>query len=253
MNENGQRIHNSREIICNCHTYGMDQIAGERTRQEDDRCYCGCERRPNARPNVGPRGGGNIIIPKNWPPEIREILDTLDPEQRAKIVDFINLSWQAGFFDGEGSLLMHRANIPIVVSQDIECLQEYLNRHKGHISLQSKAGTPTYRNINGKKIIVSKTTRDTHQWTMTGKIKGPKSRSYIDKTKFLISILPLQHNQTKIEQVITTLLKLKWSGRERWEHLIPKIIENPSDITVDDKTIVEEFIETGEDAREKFR
>lgn len=99
-------------------------------------------------------GESKDIIPENWPLDIITILSKLTPEDCGKIVDFINLSYQAGFFDGEGSFLFRQKKgggvaTPYVGSQDIECLQLYLNRHGGRIGLQAEAGTIVYRVMEG--------------------------------------------------------------------------------------------------------
>ena len=95
-------------------------------------------------------------VPNNWPPEIRNILDTLSPEYRAEIIDFLNLSYQAGFFDGEGSVGRSGGGFvtPVVVSQDIECLQLYLSRHGGRIGLQVKKGAHKNVYMDEKKFQV---------------------------------------------------------------------------------------------------
>lgn len=199
--------------------------------------------------------GSKDIIPGNWPPEIKNILNILPLEYRTKITDFINLSYQAGFFDGEGTFLFHPNTIvPRIGSQDIECLLLYLRRHGGRIGLMGKAGTPVYASVDGKRIITYKYNRDMYYWDMTGRIRGKTSRSYVDKTKFLLSILPLQHNKSKIRDTVRTLLDLGWSSRARWEHLIPEVIVDLDDIKSSDDMDIRKRLESGmEDVMEWFR
>ncbi len=194
-----------------------------------------------------------MLIPKNWPREIKTILNTLSPDYRSKIVDFINLSHQAGFFDGEGTFQWVTV-IPQITSQNIECLQLFKDRHGGHISLQHKKGKRLAVYVNGKKVsgAYMNVNKDCYVWTMTGRIKGRQSRSYVDKTNFLLSILPLQHNQSKIKDTIKALLVLGWSSRERWEHLIPKI-NDPNDFVSSDDITIRKMLDSGmEDVREWF-
>lgn len=194
-----------------------------------------------------------MFVPKNWPQEIKTILNILPPGYRSKIVDFINLSYQAGFFDGEGTFQFRNAVVPVIFNQDIECLQLFKNRHGGHIGLQFKKGSKMPVYMDGEKVpnVFLNINKDTHAWTMTGRLKGPKSRSYVDKTNFLISILPLQHSQVKIKSTIRAILDLKWSSRTRWEHLIPQI--NDLDIASSNDMIIREMIKSGlEDARKWF-
>lgn len=86
---------------------------------------------------------------------------------------------------------------------------------------------------------MTKFSRDMYQWTMTGKIRGSRGRGYVEKTDFLLSMLPLQHNQSKIKDTIKALLTLRWSSRARWEHLIPKDIE--VSLPEDNRIDVDEF------------
>ncbi len=194
-------------------------------------------------------------IPENWPPEIKDILNTLPLECRANIIDFINLSYQAGFFDGEGSIIRPKGVVtPRINSQEIECLQLYRIRHGGSIALMAEAGTPVYAIVDGERILHTKYNRDTYYWIMVGRRSGPGTRSYVDKTNFLLSILPLQHNRSKIRDTIRGLLDLKWSSRERWEHLIPEVIEAPYDILSHDEMTIKKMLESGGvDVREEFK
>jgi len=81
--------------------------------------------------------------------------------------------------------------------------------------------------------------RDCYSWTMTDRRRGWGGSDRMLKTKFLLEMLPYQHNQSKINQSIMAIVALGWSARVRWEHLIPKDVDVclPEDSRID----VDEF------------
>ena len=173
-------------------------------------------------------------IKENWPDEVKTILNKLTLEDTTKIVDFVNTSYLAGFFDGEGGFIYAPIVTPTVVSQDIECLQLYLEKYGGCIGLQTKKGKRviTPLGMDGEKVpVYMNANRNIYYWRLTGGMTKRKYRSFVEKTNFIISLLPLQHNPSKIDQSIKALLDLKWSSRIRWENLIPK------DVVIDEKYV----------------
>ena len=93
----------------------------------------------------------------------------------------------------------------------------YLEEYGGRIVLSKRAG-----DINNKLGIINN--RDFFTWNLSDRRKGDSSysHSHIYKTQFLLDILPLQHNPSKIKQVLQALTDLRWSNRDRYNTLIPK-------------------------------
>jgi len=158
------------------------------------------------------------IAPEHWPDDIKSVLDKLTEEDKAIIVDHMIRSYMAGYFDGEGSVQVQKSNtVPSVGSQDMECLMLFQKKYGGNIVLQYEKGAES-----SKGIIVNK---DCYIWTMTSRHRGPGGRGYVEKTEFLLKLLPYQHNLSKIDQSIRAIVALGWSARVRWEHLIPKDVD----------------------------
>lgn len=183
-------------------------------------------------------------VPENWPNEIKQILNKLTEEDRGIIVDHMTRSYMAGYFDGEGGFqIQYGGAVPCIGSQDIECLQLYLDRYGGHIGLGHEKGKKLPIYVDGEKVpgAYTKINRDCYRWTMTDKRRGRSSRGYILKTEFLLEVLPYQHNQSKITQSIEAIIALGWSARARWEHLVPKDVDVC--LLEDNRIDVDEFFE----------